>query len=153
MLPSVLLHLPVGPIYLFLLLVAVVSLPYLAWAYGVRMLATVEDMSLSWTVIAVAAGAAAGLLASQFMLDHAGGAVRTGWVVCTLLSVVVLGGARRQSFAFAAIGTLMVAGLAAYQITITQYSLPRWQPGSPYLIKPILGALSAGKNMSSRPLQ
>ena len=149
---SALLYLPIGPIYLFLLQVAIISLPYLVWTYGARMLASVEGFNHSWGVTAVAIGVAAGLFASPLMLDHAGGAIRTGWVVCILLSVVVLGGARRQSFAFAAISVAMVAGLAGYQITTTQYSLPRWQPDSPYLVKPILGALSAGKKMSSRPL-
>ena len=149
----VLIYLPFGAIYLFLLQVAIVSLPYLAWTYGARMLASVEGFNPSWIVAAVATGVAAGLFASQLMLDHIGGAIRTGWVVCTLLSVVVVGGVRRESFAFAAICVVMVAGLAAYQSTTTQYALPRWQPDSPYLIKPILGALSAGKNMSSRPLQ
>ena len=149
----VLIYLPFGDIYLFLLQVAIVSLPYLAWTYGARMLASVEGFNPSWIVAAVATGVAAGLFASQLMLDHIGGAIRTGWVVCALLSVVVLGGVRRESFAFAAICVVMVAGLAAYQSTTTQYALPRWQPDSPYLIKPILGALSADKNMSSRPLQ
>ena len=150
---SALIYLPYGAIYLFLLQVAIVSLPYLAWTYGARMLASVEGFNPSWVVASVAAGVAAGLFASQFMLDYDGGAIRTGWVVCTLLSMVVMIGARRQSFAFTAICLVMVTGLAAYQVTTTQYSLPHWQPGSPNLIKPILGVLSEGKSMSSRPLQ
>lgn len=150
---TALIYLPVGAIYLFLLLLVTVSLPYVAWTYGMRLLVAGNGMKISSSTTAVTAGVIAGLLASQIMLDLAGGAIRTGWLVCALLSIVVLSGARRHSLPFTVIGAVMVVGLAIHQVTATQYSLPRWQPGSGYQTKPILGALSAGKNMSSQPLQ
>ena len=146
-------YLPFGTIYLFLLQVSIISLPYLAWTYGAQMLTNAEEFNSSWVMAAVAAGTATGLFASQLIQDYAGGAIRTGWVVCSVLSIVVLGGVRRQSFAFVVICMAMVIGMTASQITTTKYSLPQWEPGSPYLIKPILDTLSEGKNLSSHPLQ
>lgn len=147
-----LLYLPLGPVPVFLVLVAIAALPYLAWMYGVlKSMVDVEGAYIA-AMLATVGGIVTGLLLSGVVLDYAGGPVRAGWLICAALGVVPLLGASRRSLVFALIIAGAAAGLAAQQLNVTQYAMPRWQPGSPYVVKPILGALAAGRNMTSHPV-
>ena len=140
-------HLPLDSTITFFIITATLLVPFLCWAFGTAII-VFESPERAHILHALwISGIIIGIGSAPWLSAYYGNGVGPSWFLVLGLAFAAMIASRGKWILFATCCAIVVITLAILQKTDTKSEFPQWPSANQ--LKPVLGAIAAGKSMKS----